>query len=126
VWLTAYLMLADSIDQAGWRSPHLTLLFWSVLVYPPLEEIIFRGGLQPALLSVSSLSIARYGITLANIITSAVFAAVHLITQPPLWALLVFVPSLVFGAARDRYDGITASIILHMFYNAGFVGWLAR
>lgn len=97
-----------------------------MLVYPPLEEIIFRGGLQPALLSVSRLSRARFGITYANVVTSAVFAAVHLVTLPPLWALLVFVPSLVFGAARDRYDGIAASIVLHMFYNAGFVGWLVR
>ena len=61
------------------------------------------------------------GISLANIITSVLFAAMHLINQPPLWAASVFFPSLAFGWLRDRYLNIHSSIALHMAYNAGFV-----
>lgn len=105
--------------------PELELLLWGVLVYPVLEEIVFRGGLQPALLTRPTLSVTRAGISPANVITSFVFAALHLMSQGPLLASLVFLPSLVFGAARDRYGTISASIILHMFYNAGFIALFA-
>jgi len=63
------------------------------------------------------------GISMANVVTSLLFASLHLISQPPLWAALVFVPSLVFGWARDRYITVVPSIILHVVYNAGFA-WL--
>lgn len=105
---------------------NLQILFWSVLVYPVLEEMVFRGGLQTFLYSRSTLSRERLGISLANLITSFVFAAMHLLSQSPAWAALVFLPSLIFGAARDRFQGVSASILLHMFYNAGFIALFVR
>lgn len=63
------------------------------------------------------------GISLANLLTSLVFAAVHLLRQPPLWAALIFLPSLVFGWARDRHETLLSPILLHVCYNAGFI-WL--
>jgi len=101
------------------------LLFWlklSVLM-PVLEEIVFRGGIQSALVCWPPLARRWYGISLANLITSVLFAAMHLFAQPPLWAALVFFPSLVFGWARDRYNAVVPSVLLHSVYNAGFV-WL--
>ena len=62
-----------------------------------------------------------YGFSLANLVTSVFFAAMHLFNQPPLWAASIFVPSLIFGWMRDRYLTIHASTLLHMSYNAGFI-----
>jgi len=96
-------------------------LLWIGLIYPVLEEYVFRGGLQAALYNNTRLSGSWLGISCANIATSVFFAAVHLINQPPVWAMLVFFPSLVFGWMRDRYEGLHACIILHAIYNTGFV-----
>ncbi len=41
----------------------------------------------------------------------------------PLWAALVFFPSLVFGFFKDRTKHLVAPVILHVFYNAGYF-WL--
>lgn len=107
---------------AGKPSTNLLVdLLWVALIYPLLEEVVFRGGLQPGLFARGCLHRSIAGISAANIITSVLFAALHLFNQPALWAALIFFPSLVFGWARDRYGNITASIVLHMFYNAGFV-----
>jgi len=101
------------------------LLFWlklSVLM-PVLEEIVFRGGIQSALMSKPVFARRWYGLSLANLATSLLFAAMHLVSQPPVWAALVFIPSLVFGWARDRYNAVVPSVLLHAVYNSGFV-WL--
>ncbi|MBX2881338.1 MAG: JDVT-CTERM system CAAX-type protease [Granulosicoccus sp.] len=102
------------------------LIFWSVLVYPVLEEIVFRGGLQTFLMAREVFKRRYLGVSLANVVTSVLFAVLHLVSHAPVWAALIFIPSLVFGAARDRYDGIAASIILHMLYNAGFIALFVR
>ena len=91
------------------------------LLYPVLEEIVFRGGLQTLLLERETLRKRVLGISVANILTSLVFAAAHLINQPVLWACLVFIPSIIFGWVRERYNSVIPSIVLHAFYNAGFV-----
>jgi len=102
-------------------APPLKTLIWIALFYPILEEYIFRGGLQAALFAKPRLEKSAHGISLANVITSVIFAAMHLFSQSPLWAALVFFPSMVFGWMRDRYANIHASIALHIAYNAGFV-----
>ena len=120
-YLLSVVGLPVNMEHPGFR-----LIFWSVLVYPILEEIVFRGGIQPALLTKPLFSGTRAGISVANVVTSIVFAALHTISQGPFWSTLIFLPSLVFGAARDRYGGIGAPIVLHMFYNAGFIALFAR
>ena len=97
------------------------LLLVVAVVYPVLEEYVFRGGLQGALYRHTALSRSLLGVSFANLVTSIAFAAVHLFNQTPMWAALIFFPSLVFGWARDRYGNIQASVVLHMSYNAGFI-----
>lgn len=92
-----------------------------VVISPVLEEIVFRGGLQNWLLKRSIMSRTRFSISLANILVSVIFAAMHLLHQPPLWAALVFLPSLVFGWAWERHRSLLSPIALHMAYNAGFI-----
>ena len=118
-WVGLFLILHPSI-QWGW--PLLTPLVFllPVLVYPVLEEIVFRGLIQEFVHDY--LSKASLGpVSVANLLTSLLFTGVHFFYHPPLWAALVFFPSLVFGFFKDRTQGLMAPIILHVFYNAGFL-----
>ena len=89
-----------------------------IVVLPVIEEVIFRGILQPWLAIKYSQKIMN--ITQANLITSCIFALLHLFEHKLTMALGTFLPSLVFGYARDRYKGIVPSIILHSSYNGGY------
>jgi membrane protease YdiL (CAAX protease family) len=52
-----------------------------------------------------------------------VFALLHLFLSAAILAVAVFIPSLIFGYFRDRYEQLHAPILLHIFYNAGYI-WL--
>lgn len=97
------------------------VLLLGVLVYPMLEEATFRGLLQGLLLKQPWAQCAWKGWSVANGVTSAFFSAAHLTFYEPLWAAAVFAPSMLFGYFRDRYGGIGPSILLHAYYN---LGWL--
>ena len=90
------------------------------LVYPVLEEMVFRGAVQPALRGWLAGRRTPAPGTLANIATSLAFALAHLAAHPPAWALATFFPSLVFGWFRDRHGGLAAPVMLHVVYNAGY------
>ncbi len=117
-------VLAFVIDHgdgpaASWPAP--LLLFQVVLLYPVLEEFAFRGTVQSFLLNYSAGAANRFGITIANVVTSVLFAAAHLLYQPALWALATFFPSLIFGYFRERYDQVLPGLLLHSWYNLGFL-----
>ena len=116
---TVLLFVMVPTDDWLWPLSQPWLFLMPVLVYPVLEEIVFRGVVQDWLASLSRRS---WGIlSLANLLTSLCFAALHLIHQPPLWAALVFFPSLIFGYFRERHDTLGTPILLHVFYNFGVV-----
>lgn len=119
-------MLAAGVPkQSGW--PGLRIWFFIVLVSPLLEELVFRGGLQAWLYERTSLRHKPvFNISYANGLTSVVFAAFHLFSQPTLWALSIFVPSLMFGWARDKTGSVIPSMVLHAWYNLGFVALFVR
>lgn len=97
---------------------------WLALVYPVLEELAFRGGLQPALGDL--LQGVRWPadpLTLPNLLTSLLFSALHLLSHSPAWAVAVIVPSLVFGYFRERHRGVASPIVLHCLYNGGYYVW---
>lgn len=114
-------LILDLIGQPHVGPPPMLMWLKLSLLMPVLEEIVFRGGIQSALYQRQFFSRGVFGISVANVFTSIVFAAMHLISQPPLWAALVFIPSIVFGWARDRYNNSVPCIFLHALYNAGFV-----
>ncbi len=82
------------------------------------EEFFFRGWLLPTL--------ARHvpqkwgSLTLANILTAAIFALFHLLAHPLWWALGTFFPALIFGYFRERYASIWPAVFLHLFYNLSY------
>jgi membrane protease YdiL (CAAX protease family) len=119
-WLAIYLVLRPSPPQWAWPLAAPAEYLLPVLLYPVLEEIVFRGLLQE--LARDFISRGEYGpISHANLLTSLVFTGFHFLNHTPLWAALVFFPSLVFGFFKDRHRTLTAPILLHGFYNAGFL-----
>ncbi|NNJ93364.1 MAG: JDVT-CTERM system CAAX-type protease [Halobacteria archaeon] len=119
VWLLLYFILRPELDWS-WPLYHSARFLWPVLFFPVVEEILFRGLLQEFVRDYFSKDMLG-PISVANLATSLVFTGLHFFYQPALWAALVFIPSLVFGFFKDRTGRLTAPIILHMFYNFGFL-----
>ena len=92
-------------------------LFFLIVFYPVVEELAFRGVIQEVIATKTKQYPAFYYFSIANIATSLLFVAMHFVHHTPLWALLVFVPSLIFGYFKEQYKSILPSIFLHMFYN---------
>ena len=97
---------------------HLTALITICLLYPIVEELLFRGTLQRWLYSKSHRVFLHF--SLANILTSILFTLSHFVNQPPLWALATFIPSLAFGYVMDRHKTVLAPVVLHISYNLGY------
>ncbi len=117
IWVT---VLHQPIAHPWWwvTQPDRAVLL--LLFYPLIEEVSFRGVVQGLLLE-HSLGRVRIGvITSANLLTSLVFVAIHFVHHPPLWALAVWIPSLLFGYFREVFGGVIPSILLHAWYNAVF------
>ncbi len=120
-WLLLFVLGARP-ENLGWplRAPLDFML--PALAFPLLEEFIFRGGVQQLLRDV--LGARGVGpMSAANLLTSVLFAALHFIHHPPLWAALTFFPSLVFGYFMDRDRRLRLPMLLHVFYNLGYY-WL--
>jgi hypothetical protein len=92
-------------------------LFFLIVFYPVIEELAFRGVIQEYIATKTKEYPTYLYFSLANIITSLLFVAIHFVHHTPLWAMLVFIPSLIFGYFKEQYNHIGPSIFLHMFYN---------
>jgi membrane protease YdiL (CAAX protease family) len=90
---------------------------------PLIEEVVFRGILQGQALRLWTRNgePRRLGpITLANLLVTLAFVALHLRVQPLAWALAVSVPSLVFGHLRERMSSVWPAVLVHSIYNTAF------
>jgi membrane protease YdiL (CAAX protease family) len=134
-WFLSLLFAGIAVGLAlGWysasgggdgASPTPWFWLWVVVYYPVLEELLFRGVLQGSLLRWGCWSRKSFAaISGANLLSSLAFCGLHLVYQPPLWALAVFVPSLAFGYARDRQQSVLGALVLHSIWNGSF--FLAR
>lgn len=87
----------------------MILLVLIVVVGAPfVEEVIYRGTVQPDLVN-------RWGTTVGVVVTAFVFAAIH---QSPVEFAGLFAFALVLGVARHRTGRLGTSIITHMAFNA--------
>ena len=120
-WVGLYLVIQPEL-VLDWPLGNPWGLVIPALVYPVLEEIVFRGGLQTAFHKVFQ-SPPLGPVSLANLGTSIVFTVVHFVYHAPLWAVSIFIPSLIFGYLKDRYHSLRSPIAVHIFYNLGYY-WL--
>ena len=120
-WVLLFAISGPAIDPA-WPLREPLRFIYPALLYPIIEEIIFRGFLQEFI--QARIRPWHLGpLTHANILTSLIFTASHFINHPPLWAAAVLLPSLLFGLMKERSGGLFAPIVLHVFYNSGYF-WL--
>jgi membrane protease YdiL (CAAX protease family) len=97
---------------------HLVRTGLFLFLAPLLEEVVFRGGLQEALIRRS------VGPWTANIATSLVFVAAHLVGHTDRASLAVFPPSLLLGALYQRNRSVALCALLHAVMNG--VGLVLR
>jgi len=98
---------SDLVDAA--HGSWVVLLAVVVIVGAPIvEEIVYRGVVQPGL-------VASWGRTAGIVVTAALFAAIHMqpVEFPGLFAF-----ALVLGWARHSTGTIGMSIVTHMAFNA--------
>lgn len=88
-----------------------------LILWPWAEELVFRGLIQTTLLRSFPIT-SR--LSHANVISSLLFTLTHWLLTPTWLAALVFFPSLLFGALRERHGTITSPTLMHIFYNMGW------
>jgi membrane protease YdiL (CAAX protease family) len=93
-------------------SPFVLAAF-GVTVGPIIEELLFRGLLQPVLVSVT-------GVFPGILVTSVLFAALHLQQNAGIWqsAVIIAVAGFGFGVVRHISGSTRASTIVHVAYNS--------
>jgi membrane protease YdiL (CAAX protease family) len=98
-----------------------------VMVIALPEEAFYRGYLLTALddLWPPKRRVLGASVGLGLLVSSAVFALGHLLTEFNPNRLAVFFPALVFGWLRARTSGIGAPLLFHAFCNL-FASYLAR
>lgn len=117
-WTVLFLITRPALDLS-WPAAQLWLFLSLAVIYPVIEEIVFRGLIQDFLHQHVRWRLP-FPISSANLLTSLIFTSLHFINHPPLAAALVFFPSLVFGFFKDRHGRLTSPIVLHVFYNGGY------
>jgi membrane protease YdiL (CAAX protease family) len=104
-------MIVDS-DRGVWLAILLSLVILSV---PVLEELLYRGLLQDALVRIG---LNRWmGIGLASL----VFALMHYTAAAPHAVPVLFVLGVGFGWAYERTGRLLAPIVMHALFNLGNV-----
>jgi membrane protease YdiL (CAAX protease family) len=107
--------------------PSFDEVIGQLLVIALPEELFYRGYLQTALEDAFPKKWRVLGaeVGVGVLLSSAIFALGHLLTEPLPGRLAVFFPSLVFGWLFARTRGIGASILFHAACNL-FSAYLAR
>ncbi|HEY9135259.1 MAG TPA: JDVT-CTERM system glutamic-type intramembrane protease [Pseudomonadales bacterium] len=117
-WLVLY-FISPPIANRGWLLAAPLWYLKLVLLYPVLEELVFRGLVQSEIFRFLK-NIKLGPISLANISASAVFSGFHLLNHGAVWAALVFIPSLLFGHLKEKYHSLKQPIFIHVYFNAGY------
>lgn len=97
----------------------LLVILTEIVVVAFPEEFFFRGWLATRLDERNPAGArARFpGLSRNNLLVSALFALIHVITIPHPARLAVFFPSLLFGWLRERSGSLVAPILYHAACN---------
>lgn len=109
----------NQLGELGLEAPELLLLLVpvSLLLIGPGEELLFRGVVQGTLRE-------SFGPVAAVGLASAIFAGIHYLALTGgvgarlTTIVILFFPSLVFGAAYERTHNLVVSALIHGLYNS--------
>lgn len=112
-------MAASALGAApidlGWLRP--------LVVAPVLEELVFRTGLQEALLRRRGTALL-HNPAFANAATAAVFSLCHFALDPSAISVLTMIPALAIGWVYQRTRRLAPCVATHAAFNAVWlVGW---
>ncbi len=113
-------------DDVYWLLSDGKSLLFLIFLYPIIEELIFRGMVQEYLYSKTNQQKLFVRLSVANLFTSLLFVLMHFVHHEPIWAILTFFPSLIFGYFKERFDSIIPSITLHIFYNLCYFSFIGN
>jgi membrane protease YdiL (CAAX protease family) len=91
----------------------IAIAIFGVTFGPVVEELLFRGFLQPVL-------VESMGVLPGILVTSALFGAMHLVQNAYIWqsGLLIMLVGFVLGVVRHVSGSTRASTITHIAYNS--------
>ena len=119
--LPFWLLLWGHPDTYTAPLPGIWPLLYLIALGPFVEELAFRGALQGWCLEYAWAQRRTLGLSHANLLVTALFCASHFAYHPPLWAIGVAVPSLIFGHLRERHHSLIPGLLLHVWYNSGYL-----
>jgi len=95
------------------RISRIAISIFGVTLGPIIEELLFRGFLQPVLVN-------SFGVLPGILATSIVFGGMHLMQNANLWqsGVLIALVGFVLGVVRHVSGSTKASAIVHVSYNA--------
>jgi membrane protease YdiL (CAAX protease family) len=117
-WVMLYEFVRPHVNVT-WPLADPWLFLTSTIISPILEEVVFRGLIQEYLAKRVK-DLFPGPISVSNLVTSILFSTAHLTSHPPLWAAASFVPSLLFGYFKDKYQSLAPPMMLHAYYNSGY------
>jgi len=99
-------LLNDTVSRVA-------IAIFGVSLGPIIEELLFRGFLQPVLVDT-------FGVLSGIVATSVLFGAMHLMQNAFLWqsGVLITLVGFVLGVVRHISGSTRASAIVHVSYNA--------
>lgn len=111
----AYAWLAGTLTYGPNTAQHVGLLLWGscvVLFAAAVEEIYFRGWLQPVLER-------QFGTPAAIVLAALAFSALHVMggARSPTTLLNLFLGGLLFGLLAARGGGIAGAVAAHFTWN---------
>lgn len=91
----------------------IAIALFGITLGPIIEELLFRGFLQPVLVS-------SFGVLPGILATSVIFGGMHLMQNAYLWqsGVLITLVGFVLGVVRHVSGSTRASAITHVAYNA--------
>lgn len=113
------LVIPNGYARAIWRDPWILISF--ILIQPTLEELLFRGVIQGQALHTAWGNKRYLGLSVANAFTSVLFVLLHFVHHPLVWALAVFIPSLIYGYLRERHNSLWPALVIHVFFNLTYL-----
>ncbi len=111
----SYAWLAGTLTYGTGSSGNIGLLLWGtavILFGAAVEEIYFRGWLQPALAR-------EFGMPIAVLLSALAFAALHVMggARSPTTLINLFLGGLLFGLLAARTGGLVGAVAAHFTWN---------